>query len=154
MYFKFSNPDIAGGSHDSGHAGEIEVLSWNHSFVRPPSQPAGGSGTVEQASHSNFTFAKYPDSASADLLKYCWNGRQLGKALLSCYRSEGQGRVRYLEVELTQVIITNFGISGGPGDPPVENIALDYGVVTYRYFPQASGGAAQVSHDLIQRVVS
>ncbi|MCW3845943.1 type VI secretion system tube protein Hcp [Sphingomonas sp. LB-2] len=154
MYLKLRKPDIAGGSHNPGHVGEIEVLSWSHGFSQPASPTRSGPGTVEQASHTNLTFSKYPDSASTELLKLCWNGKQIGKALLSCYRSDEAGAaVRYLEIELSHVIISNFSVSGGPGDLPVETIALDYGVVAYRYYP-ASGRAAEASHDLIKNMVS
>ncbi len=154
MFFKFTDPAIIGGSRDPNHVGEIEVLSWSQSFVQP-ARLSGGGGVVEQATHSNLSFTKYPDSASADLLKTCWNGKQIGKALLSCYRADGNGApAPYLEIELLHVVITNLSISGGPGDMPVESISLDYGVVTYRYSPRTAGGANQVSHDLIRQIVS
>src|SRR5215470_7716737 len=91
MYLKFETPDIKTSTTAAEHTGEIEVLSWSHGFVQPtsPTRSAAGAGTVEQATHQNFSFTKYLDAATNDLLKYCWSGKQIGKATLTCYRSDG-----------------------------------------------------------------
>lgn len=34
---------------------------------------------------------------------------------------------------MEHVIIANYSVSGGPGDLPVENVALDYGTIQYIY---------------------
>ena len=147
MYLKFEEPPISGSSTVAGHAGEIEVLSWNHGFVQPtsPTRGSAGSGTVEQATHQNFTFTKYLDHGTNDLLKYCWSGKQIGKATLSCFRSDGASDnkpVLYLTVVMEHVIISNYSVSGGPGDVPVENVSLDYGVVQYHYVDQKRSDGA------------
>lgn len=69
MYIKFEQPSITGGSTATGHTGEIEVLSWNHGFVQPTSPTRSSAGTVEQATHQNFSFTKYLDTATDDLMK-------------------------------------------------------------------------------------
>jgi len=138
MYLKFESPAIQGSSTAADHAGEIEVLSWSHGFAQPTS-PTRGGGTVEQATHQNFTFTKYLDTATNELLKYCWSGKQFGKVTLTCYRSDGahdNKPVEYLTVIMEHVIIANYSVSGGPGDIPVENVALDYGIVQYNYKEQ------------------
>ena len=103
------------------------MLSWSHSFNQPTkaTRSSAGGGTVEQANHSDFTFSKYLDTATDDLLKYCWNGKQIGKATLTCYRSDGDNAaILYLQVDMEDIIISNISIGGGPGDLPTENISL------------------------------
>lgn len=163
MYIKFTGPDIAGGSTSSEHAGEIEVMSWSHGFTQPtsPVRSTAGAGSVEHAAHSNFSFTKYLDSATDDLLKQCWTGKQIAKALVTCYRADGAADnkpIKYLEIEMEHVIIANLSISGGAGDIPVENVSLDYGIIKYTYLPQkkadGTGGSAQpIKHDLETRKV-
>jgi type VI secretion system secreted protein Hcp len=163
MYIKFTTPDIKGGSTSAEHAEEIEIMSWSHGFTQPtsPVRSTAGSATVEQATHSNFTFTKYLDSATDDLLKMCWSGKQIDKAVVSCYRSDGAADnkpIKYLEVSMSHVVISNLSISGGSGDVPVENVSLDYGIVKYTYLPQkkadGTGGAAQpIQHDLETRKI-
>ena len=160
MYIKFEEPAVSG-SATGDHAGELEVLSWSHGFVQPtsPTRTAAGSGGVEQATHQNLTFTKYLDGATSELLKYCWSGKQFGKVTLTCFRSDGaavQTPVPYLRVVMQHVVISNYSVSGGPGDIPVENVSLDYGVVQYEYLAQKAAGApaaAPVKHDLERRIV-
>lgn len=162
MYIKF-DPPLEGGSTATGHEKDTEILSWNHGFSQPTSatRSAAGAGTVEQANHMNMSFTKYLDAATASVLKSCWSGSQFNKATLYCYRSDGatdNKPVLYLQVDMEHVIIGNYSVSGGPGDLPVENISLDYGIVTYTYTSQTkdqgtAGGNLPVKHDLETRVI-
>ena len=129
MYLKFEEPTINGTSTAPGHAGEIEVLSWNHGF----NQPGDPRSTPP---NQDLSFTKYLDAASTELQKTCWSGKQIGKATLRCYRSDGatgNAPVEYLAVAMEHVIISNYAISGGPGDVPVENVSLSYGTIHYDY---------------------
>ena len=55
---------------------------------------------------------------------------------------------------MEHVIIANYSVSGGPGDLPVENLALDYGIIQYSYIPQkAADGTAQAKHNLETRAI-
>lgn len=161
-FIKFTEPDIKGESTDNTHSEQIQVLSWSHSFNQPTKavRSTAGGGTVEQANHSDFTFSKYTDAATDDLLKYCWNGKQIGKAVMQIYRADGNdAAILYLEVEMEDVIVSNFSIGGGQGDLPTENVSLAYGKVTYKYKTQKpdtgdAGGVQPVSHDLIKQLVA
>ena len=153
---------ISGESTDSAHTNQIQVLSWSHSFNQPtsPTRSSAGSGTVEQANHADFSITKYIDSATDDLLKACWSGKQIATGTFTAYRSDGSGDgVNYLEIDFANVIVSNYSISGGTGDIPVETVTLSYSKVTYKYTPQkqadGTGGAAQpVTHDLAAQSVS
>ena len=161
-YVKFDG--IKGDSTAKGHEDQIEVFSWSHGFSQPTSatRSGAGAGTVEQANHSNFSFTKFTDSSTDDLLKACWNGKQIKEVIVACYRADGSNEnqpVKYLEVKMEQVIVSNFSVSGGAGDLPVENVSLDYGIVTYTYLPQkradgSAGGQEVVKHDLTTRQVA
>jgi len=160
MFLKFENPTIKGSSSVPGHTDEIEVLSWNHGFLQPTSGRSSAGGlSVEQATHQNLSFTKYMDHATDDLLKLCWGGKQIGKVTLSCYRtdrSRDDKPVEYLRVTMEHVVISNYSVSGGPGDIPVENVSLDYGTVQYTYKSQngANGADESARHDLETREVS
>jgi type VI secretion system secreted protein Hcp len=136
MYIKFETPNIAG-SGTGEHAGEIEVLSWSHGFQQPT-----GRGR-EQTGHESLSFTKYMDASSTELLRSCWEGRQFGKVTLRCYRPDGSVErrfVEYLSVVLEHVVISDFKVSGGPGDIPVEHVSLDYGLISYHYTEQHPAG--------------
>jgi type VI secretion system secreted protein Hcp len=162
MFIVFKKPDIKGESEDSNNKDAIDVLSWSHSFNQPtsPTRTTGSAGTVEQANHSDFSFTKYLDAATDDLLKFCWSGKQIDTATFSAFRADGSDMpLKYLEVEMKNVLITNISIGGGTGDIPTETVTLSYDVVKYNYIPRkkADGSAIGnqvVTHDLSQRKVS
>lgn len=154
--------DIKGESADSSHTDEIQVLSWSHSFNQPtsPTRSSAGGGTVEQANHSDFSFTKYLDAATDDLLKACWSGKHIDKATVTGYRADGDNKpVEYLKIEMEKVVVSNYSVGGGTGDLPTETVSLSYGKVTYTYTPQkkndgTGSGAEPVSADLIKQEVS
>jgi type VI secretion system secreted protein Hcp len=159
MFIKLG--DIVGECEDKNHVGWIEILSWSHGFSQPSTPVRASSGaTVEKANHTDITFTKYLDKATDAILSTCWTGKQLPTAVLECYRADGDANpVKYLQIDMEKVIVSNYGISGGSGDHPSENISLSYGKVTYTYLDQkkadAQAGAAKpVSHDLIKNEVS
>jgi len=158
MYVRFEKPDIPGTSTAPGHQKDMEVLSWSHGFAQPasPTRSSAGSGTLEQASHQNLAFTKYLDRATNDLLKYCWAGKQFQKVTLSCFRSDGatdNKPVEYLRVIMEHVVISNYAVTGGPGEIPVENVSLDYGIVEYQYIDQKRSDDASAKHNLQTGIV-
>ena len=117
--------------------GQLEILSWTHSFA----PPSGSRSAVEQASRQNLTFTKYMDAHSSDLMKACWEGRQFKSAIITAYRTYSHTTtehelVKYVTVRMTPVVISNYSISGGPGELPVENFTLDCGTFAYEYMPE------------------
>ena len=163
MYIKFEKPTIDGGSGDSKHKKEIEVMSWNHGFSQPTSavRSTAGGGTVEQANHMDFSFTKYLDSASDDLIKLCWTGKHIGTGTFVAYRADGvaDAPVEYLKIVMEGVVVSNYSVGGGVGDLPVENISLNYATVQYTYLSQdkekgTGSGNQPVKHDLVQGKVS
>ena len=105
---------------------------------------------------------KYLDAGSTELLRACWGGQQFKQVLLTCYRSDGakdNKPVQYLKVDMQHVIVANYSVSGGPGDVPVENVSLDYGVIQYTYAEQKhedgkTGSNLPATHNLETRVIS
>lgn len=162
MFMEITGPTVAGETSDSKHTDQIQVLSWSHSFNQPtsPTRSSAGGGTVEQANHSDFSFTKYTDSSTDDLLKLCWQGNQIEKCTFYAYRADGDNEpVLYLLIEMEMVIVSNVSIGGATGDMPTETISLNYGKVTYTYKPQSksdgtAGGDEPTSHDLVLQQVA
>src|ERR1700761_1916872 len=123
FFLKLETPEIKGESTDSSHKDELQILSGSHSFNQPtkPTRSSAGGGTVEQANHSDFSITKYLDSATDDLLKFCWNGKQIGKATFTASRADGDNKpVEYLKVLLEKIVVSNVSFGGGGGDLPTE----------------------------------
>lgn len=153
MYLKLGA--IKGESSDNKHKDWIEVMSWSHGFSQPTSPVrASQGGTVEKANHSALSCSKYLDVATDDILKHLWSGKQIDKSTLECFRSDGDNEpTKYLMVEMEKVVISDYSISSGGMDHPMENISMAYGKVKYTYIDQkkadgTGGGAQPISHDL------
>ncbi len=160
MYIKFDK--VEGESTDANHKDWIEILSWNHAFSQMASPLRGSSGsTIEMANHADFSFTKAIDSATDDLIGACWTGKQFEKATVECFKSDGQNEpIKYLEVVMEDVVVSNFSIGGGGGSMPMENISLAYSMIKYIYDPKdkedgsKSKGAQPIQHDLKTNKVS
>ena len=153
MFIKIG--DIVGESADHKHKDWIEVLSWSHGFSQPSSPVRASQGaTVEKANHSDLSFSKFMDKSSDQILSKLWSGKQIDKACLEVFRSDGDNvPTKYLMVEMEKVIVADYSISAGGGDHPMENVSLAYGKVKYTYIDQTKekgtgGGARPISHDL------
>lgn len=158
MFLKLG--EIEGECEDVNHEKWIEILSLSHGFSQPTSAVRASSGaTVEKANHMDISISKYLDSATDAILSTCWSGEQLKTSTIEFYRSDGSATaVKYLMIEMEHVIVSNYSISAGGGDIPVESISLSYGKVSYNYIPQKkeTGDAAAnqpVKADLIKNVV-
>jgi type VI secretion system secreted protein Hcp len=145
---KMGADPLKGEAADEKHAGWIEIVSWNHSFEQPPTNFRTSTGsTVEKCKHENMSVTKYIDTTTTTLLKCVWGGKQLDKAVIACYRADtADGTnvpVEYLNVEMADVVIANYSISGGEGDMPQEELGLAYGSITYKYtYKDKDTGAA------------
>ena len=97
FFMNITGPAVTGEATDSQHTDDIQVLSWSHSFNQPtsPTRASAGAATVEQANHAEFSFSKYTDSATDDLLKLCWQGDQIDKCTFFAYRADGGGHVGF-----------------------------------------------------------
>lgn len=154
MFIKIGN--IKGEVTDSAHRDEIQVTSWSHSFNQStnPTKLASGTGTVGHAQHGEFSFTKYSDLSTDDILKACWAGVSFKKAQFTAYRPAGISKgPKFLEIHFKDLIISNFSI-GGNGEIPTETVELRYGAVEYKYFLTADAEAETAKHDLVQEVVS
>jgi type VI secretion system secreted protein Hcp len=166
FFLKFSDAELNGevtAEAPSGVKDGIQVLSWSHSFNQPtpPTRSSAGGGTVEQANHADFSITKYIDKASIPLMKVCWNGKTIATATFTACRNDGDTLVDYLQVVMTNVIISNISIGGGTGDLATETVTLSYSKVQYTYQEQKvpglgtdSGGKKSATHDLNLQKVS
>jgi type VI secretion system secreted protein Hcp len=160
MFIKFDS--VEGECTDKNHKTWIEVLSWSHGFSQPASPLRASSGsTVEKANHSDFNFTKAMDSSSDDLIGACWKGLQYDKVNVECFKSDGDNMpIKYLEINMEDVIVSGYSISGGGGDLPMENLSLSYSKITYKYDPKdkdkgaAGAGVQPISHDLKTNEIS
>lgn len=143
IYLKFSGPDIKGESQDKDHTHWIEINTWSHHILQPKSATASSVGglTAERCEHGDMVFTKEIDVTSPQLFELCSSGKTVGSVQVDFMRADGDGkRVKYLEIQLKNAIISSITPSVQGEALPSETVALKYAAVQWRYTQQKVGG--------------
>ena len=136
---------IPGDSTADGHADEMELLGWSVGASVPVGpRTAGGSGAAGTSVHQELTCTKQVDSASNDIFSACWEGKTIPEAVLMVQRQGegGGGKVDYIKITLTDIIVSNYNRSGGETDIPTESFALNYSSINSEYFTTDVAGGS------------
>jgi type VI secretion system secreted protein Hcp len=130
---------LKGESTDTGHKDWIEILSWSHAISQPSSATANsaGGGTSGRCKHEDFVITKFVDLASPKLYEMCSSGKHISKVVIELMRASGGSPVKYLAIEMDQVVISKVspGVVDG-NDLPVEAVSFNYGIIKWTYTQQ------------------
>lgn len=134
---------IKGESQDSTHRDWIEIIQaqWGVSQPVISAGSATGGRTTGRSEYRTLSLAKLADLASPVLMQNCSSGKTIAKAKLEFMRADGDGnRVKYYEVELENVLISNMEQMVSEGSILRDHIALHFTKVKWRYLQQKIGG--------------
>jgi type VI secretion system secreted protein Hcp len=139
MYLKLAS--VGGESTDSGHAGEIDLLSWSFAANQTGTSHTGGGSGAGRVSIQDLTITKKVDKASPTLFALCCKGNHLASGTLTVRKAGGDSAVEYLVVKMEHVLITGFQTTGSDGqDQLVEQVSLNFKKVGLIYTPQLDDG--------------
>lgn len=139
IFVKFGD-SIRGEAEDADHKGwcEIYELSWElENEVSPPDKENAKENEHERGEMMEITIKKKIDRASTELANLCWKGHHLAEVVIECHRAGGTAPLKYLEIKLQHVVITNYeiGLSEGDDDMPEEELDLAFSYILMTYFP-------------------
>src|SRR5262245_23809654 len=140
MFVKIGS--LKGESTDKNHAGEFDTLSWSWGISNSGSAHQGGGMGAGKARVQDFSFTKYVDKGTPDLMLACCNGKHFDKAVLTV-RKAGENPLEYLQITMENLIITNISTGGGvadEGDRLTENVTLNFAKVKVQYKEQTAKG--------------
>ena len=135
---------ITGESTDPDHKGWIDVLSYSYSISQLTAAPVANvsAGATSAVAHQEFVITKYVDSASPKVYEACAAGKRFSKAILDVMRTSGKTPVKFMQIQMQQVIISSISASAASGkDMPTESVALSYGSVQWTYTQQNPDGS-------------
>jgi len=153
IYVKYTSPNITGGVTTKGYEKQFEVSSLQFGIGRGVGSPVGGTTNREATtpSVSEIVVTKNLDEASGALVKEAYSGAGKATAVISFVRTDGGGGVTYLELTLTNVMLSGWSISSG-GDRPTESLSLNFTKIETKIIPQNADGtpgtAYPVTYDL------
>jgi type VI secretion system secreted protein Hcp len=137
----------------------IPVASWKHDFSQARTVVGPNADVLEPAEHGNFQFTKSIDASSTKILSCCWASDAIKEVIFSIYHDDKYGeKIKYLEVKMENVFVSNVTVGGGPSSASEETVSLCYGIVTYKFIPPNIGDGGEekpfsVSHDLKKRMI-
>lgn len=139
---------IPGEALDAAYKDCIEITGYGFGMHQSTSATASSSGGASsgRTSLSDFTFTKALDKASCKIIETVCAGKHLKEVILSLHRAGGD-KVKYFEITLEEVIISNYSQNANDGIP-TETVSLNYGRIktTYTQQKRSDGtGAGNVS---------
>jgi len=141
MFLKIG--DIKGESGDSKHGGEIDVLAWSWGLSNSGNTHVGGGGGAGKVNVNDFSFTKWMDKSTPNLVQYCASGKHFPSAEL-VVRKSGDTPLEYWKMTFEEVLITSVATGGSGGeDRLTENVTLNFAKFKVKYQPQASGGGPE-----------
>ncbi len=149
---------IKGESTEDKHKDWIEVLSYNHGVTQPTSatRSSSGGGSTGASEHGDIVVTKFVDMSSPKLLEAVSTGKHFKKASIEFMRQGGGEKVKYLTVNLEELIISSVQTDGdakGSQELPVESVSMNYGKIEWVYTQQkrpdgSGGGNTTAKYDL------
>jgi len=147
---------IKGESTDSEHKDWIELLSYSSKVVPPPPPPVTATAKAEPvkqpsptsgvSQHGEIVVTKQVDKASPKLNEMVSSGKHIKKVTLELMRASGGSRVKYMTVEMNQVLISSVSPQVSPHDKtaggkagtdlPTETVSFNYGTIKWTYAQQ------------------
>lgn len=130
---------IVGESSDEKHEDWIEISQYRFGVRQPTSHTASTSGgaTSGRSSLMELSLTKRLDASSPKLFEASCSGLHFKDAVIALNRAGGE-KLRYLEIHLEEVIISEFIHANADEEgEPLEEIRLNYGRIKMRYVKQS-----------------
>ena len=138
MFIKIG--DLKGESADDKHKGEIDVLAWSWGLSNSGDTHTGGGGGAGKVNVQDFSFTKYMDKSTPNLVQYGCSGKHFPSAEL-VVRKAGDKPLEYWRLTMEDVLITSVSTGGSKGeDRLTENVTLNFAKFKVKYQPQAKDG--------------
>lgn len=134
---------VEGESTRKGFEGKIELMSFNMNVSNPTTIGSGGGGGAGKAVMSPVMLTKYTDASSPAIFQACCKGTHYPTAKITLHKAGGEEAVDYLILEFEKCYISSYNQSGSSGgdDRSIDQIAMDFGKVTFTFTPQTETGA-------------
>ncbi len=132
---------VAGESTDQNHQGGIAIESWSFGASNPTSVGSGGlsAGKVQ---FQDFHFTKTLDKSSPMLMQMVATGEHIKGATLELCRPSADGASQcYLQITLSDIMVTSYQTGGSDGSVPTDQVSLNFSKIEFSYTPQKADGS-------------
>jgi type VI secretion system secreted protein Hcp len=141
MFLKLDG--IEGESLDFAHAGEIEIKNWEWHTTNNVKWDVNQGGQSTKVEVKDIDLKKICDKASVTLYQCCVTGKHIKNGKITCRKNDGDQKVEYLIVTLTDIMVTKVDWIGEGGSPSLdENVSLSFAQFQLDYKVQNDTGNA------------
>lgn len=123
----------------------IDILSFSFGASLPVTYQSGSSGresSAGRASLSDVSIMKVTDKTSPLLFDDCVSGNVLKNVTLLYDKPTGDGQEDYFKIEMTDVLISSYQLSGS-SENPTESLSFAFEKIKICYNPQGDDGKLQ-----------
>ena len=145
IYMQWDGGSIKGDTTQTKHTDWIEVASFQWGCGRSVHTPVGRAQNREasEPSVSEVTITKPFDSASVLLCQETLKPGEGKTIKVDFVRTSKEGDATYLQITLSEVIISGYSVSTG-GDKPHESLSLNFTKIEYNESgPNQKNGSGQ-----------
>ncbi|HEV2801740.1 MAG TPA: type VI secretion system tube protein Hcp [Pyrinomonadaceae bacterium] len=129
---------VKGESSLPGYKEKIELLTFVPEVgAQSTGRVSGSERTSGRAAHQGFTVTKYMDAASPVLQQALIEGKRFPQVSVVIGHQERGGIQELMHYKMSDVIVSNFSISGGAGEMQVETWTFNYDKITSDFHPRA-----------------
>jgi type VI secretion system secreted protein Hcp len=131
---------IEGESASDKHKGEIEILSYSWGVSQQQdSSSAGGGADAGKATFQEISFVKNLDKSSPLLFVKTATGEHIKEVVLTGELAGKKGQ-KFLEIKMTDVLISSYQQSGSDGGVPTDSFSLNFAKIEFKYYPMNRDG--------------
>lgn len=130
---------IEGESANSRHGGEIEIESFSWGAAQSGTGGSGGGG-AGKVSFQDIHFTAKTSKASPKLMLACASGEHIKDAVLVGELSGKRGQ-KFLEIKLTDVLVSSYQSGGSDGNVPTDSFSLNFAKIEFTYYPMNRDGS-------------
>lgn len=131
---------IEGESTNSRHGGEIEIDSFSWGAAQSGSAGTGGGAGVGKVTFSDINFTKSLDKSSPKLMLATATGEHIKDVVLVGELSGKRGQ-KFLEIKMTDVLISSYQSGGSDGSVPTDSFSLNFAKIEFTYYPMNKDGS-------------
>jgi type VI secretion system secreted protein Hcp len=141
-YFLKFTPEMKGESQQESYKDQIEILSFSWGVSNAGGYGFGSGGGVAKSNVQDVSVSFRQCPASPKLMEACASGKHFDDAVLTCLKAGGDKQEKYLEITLTDVVVSSYQTGGSGDDMPIESMSLNFAKVKQEYFKQDDKGVA------------
>jgi type VI secretion system secreted protein Hcp len=133
---------IDGESQDKDHKDKINIESWSWGMSQSGTTHLGTGSGAGKVNVQDLSLTKIIDKSSTVIMKHCTTGKHISSGKLHCYKASGDSRVKYLELEMKNILVSSYQSGGSGGDQQMESFSLNFGEYKMTYTQQMADGSA------------